>query len=259
MKNTTKAFAVLLLIVAATALAACGSGNSVGKKTAQVQISAVKNDVNRINAQLAKLRANEPTPTFNDSAALHVQDAYYTADADPNKIWYATVVALDGTPIAHFTTRGAPQPAGDQVTNPQQLYCQHIGHGTNIPDGCGTIGLPEPNGVHQGTGNEGYIAILTTGRRRTEHHMADESNRDAYMAIGEEGGPEALALVATVMEHNARERDSLMASLYEGEVEAHKLTKARLAAANRRIALIESRLLGLIYDPPTPGELGECP
>jgi hypothetical protein len=135
----------------------------VGKKTAQAQIAIVAQDVDRINAQLAKLRRNEPTPTFNDSAALHVQDAYYTADADPNKIWYATVVALDGTPIAHFTTRGAPQPAGDQVTNPQQLYCQHIGKGTNIPDGCGTIGLPEPNGVHQGSANEGYIAILTTG------------------------------------------------------------------------------------------------
>jgi hypothetical protein len=89
--------------------------------------------------------------------------------------------------------------------------------------------------------------------------MDDMSNHDAYAAIGEEGGPEALALVATVMEHNARERDSLMASLYEGEVEAHKKTKARLAFANKQLALIESRLLGLMYDPPRPGEMGECP
>lgn len=146
------------VIAAALGLAACGQ-----TKAQKAQNAIVRQDVLDINAQLKAMRRAEPLPVFHDSAALRVQNAYYTADADPNKIWYVTLVALDGTPYAHFTTRGAPQPAGDQVTNPAQLYCQHIGNGSNIPDGCGTIGLPEPNGVHQGASNDGYVAILTTG------------------------------------------------------------------------------------------------
>jgi hypothetical protein len=155
-KITRIAATVAVLLVGGLLASGCGQSNAQKQQQA-----IVGQDVFGMNQQLRRLRDNEKLPTFNDSAALHVQDAYYTADADPNKTWYVTLVALDGTPYAHFTTRGAPQPAGDQVTNPQQLQCQH--NGGNVPDGCGTIGLPEPNGVHQGTGNEGYVAILTTG------------------------------------------------------------------------------------------------
>lgn len=160
MKKTTIAVLALALVVALTG---CGSKNRLNKHIAQSQIAVVSQDVQDIESQLLEMRSAEPLPRFHDSAALHVQNAYYTADADPNKIWYVTLVALDGTPYAHFTTKGAPQPAGDQVTNPQQLYCQHIGQGTNIPDGCGTVGLPEPNGVHSSAESQGYVAILTTG------------------------------------------------------------------------------------------------
>lgn len=144
-----------IFIVAGLGLGACGT--SSGNKA---QDKVTRQELFDINTQVEELRKAEPLPTFHDSAALRVQDSYYTADADPNKIWYVTLVALDGTPYAHFTTRGAPQPAGDQVTNPVQLQCVH--NSDQRPDGCGTIGLPEPNGVHQGT-NTGYVAILTTG------------------------------------------------------------------------------------------------
>lgn len=154
--RTGLAATAAVVIVGGLVAGGCGTSNAN-----KAQDAITKKDVQTINTQLQELRQNEPLPTFHDSAALHVQDAYYTADADPNKIWYVTLVSLDGTPYAHFTTRGAPQPAGDQVTNPQQLQCQH--NGDSRPDGCGTIGLPEPNGVHQGSGNEGYVAILTTG------------------------------------------------------------------------------------------------
>lgn len=146
---------ILMLLVALLALGACGTNSRQ-----RAQQNAINEDVQGINSQLAVLRKNEPLPTFKDSAALHVQDAYYTADADPNKVWYVTLVALDGTPYAHFTTKGAPQPAGDQVTNPVQIACPKV-NGNNRH--CDVVGLPEPNGVHQGIGNEGYVAILTTG------------------------------------------------------------------------------------------------
>lgn len=150
-----KIIILALLAVFALSVAACGQ-----TKAQKAQGAVVKADVAGINAQLAVLRKNEPLPRFTDSAALHVQDAYYTADADPNKIWYVTLVALDGTPYAHFTTKGAPQPAGDQVTNPVQIACPKANGNQRH---CDVIGLPEPNGVHQGTAATGYVGILTTG------------------------------------------------------------------------------------------------
>lgn len=149
-----KKLTLIALALVALALSACG-GQTTGN-AAKVR----SQDVNNTAAQVLRLRKNEPLPVFNDSAALHVQDSYYTADADPNKIWYVTLVALDGTPYAHFTTRGAPQPAGDQVTNPVQQVCAG---GSNGDKNCDVIGLPEPNGVHESGATPGYIAILTTG------------------------------------------------------------------------------------------------
>jgi hypothetical protein len=153
----SKAFVVFAVAALTVVAVACGGNGSAAKRAA----NAVRTqDVLGINQQVLELRRNEPLPRFHDSAALHVQDAYYTADADPNKVWYVTLVALDGTPYAHFTTRGAPQPAGDQVTNPVQQVCAG---GSNGDKNCDTVGLPEPNGVHQGANNDGYVAILTTG------------------------------------------------------------------------------------------------
>lgn len=148
---------LVISALAIFALAGCPSGNNNAKKAAN---AVRKQDVLDINRQVLKLRKLEPLPDFHDSAALHVQNAYYTADADPNKIWYVTLIALDGTPYAHFTTRGAPQPAGDQVTNPVQQVCAG---GSSGEKNCDVIGLPEPNGVHSSPSTQGYVAILTTG------------------------------------------------------------------------------------------------
>lgn len=154
--NIKKLVFLVLAVALSIMLTACG-----GTAAQKAQSKAIKEDVGSINGQLSELRQNEPLPRFHDSAALHVQDAYYTADADPNKIWYVILVNYQGEPYASYTTRGAPQPAGDQVTNPVQLTCQTFPN--SAPDGCGTVGLPEPNGVHQGTGNTGFVAILTSG------------------------------------------------------------------------------------------------
>lgn len=145
-----------VFVASTIAIGGCWGGNGNPDQKA-----IIKQDVSLINKQLEELRRNEPLPTFHDSAALHVQDAYYTADADPKKLWYVTIVSMTGQVLDHFTTQGAPQPAGDQVTNPLQQTCAtHIhGHAGN----CDTIGLAEPNGVHQGQSNDGYVAILTTG------------------------------------------------------------------------------------------------
>jgi hypothetical protein len=161
-KNRRRRWLWLLLIVP-LGLGATACTSAAKRKLVKAQQNIVQQDVTYIDKQISELRKAEKLPYLHDSAALRVQDAFYTADADPNKLWYVTMVAMDGTPYAHYVTRGAPQPAGDEVTNPVQLYCQHIGGGTNIPDGCGDIGLAEPNGVHQGTSNSGYVAISITG------------------------------------------------------------------------------------------------
>lgn len=151
-----KSLVILLAVTLGLTATACG-----GTSAQKAQLAAIKQDVGNINGQLAELRKNEPLPRFHDSAALHVQDAYYTADADPNKLWYVILVDFQGRPYASYTTRGAPQPSGDQVTNPVQLTCQTFPG--SAPNGCGTVGLPEPNGVHQGVSNDSYVAILTSG------------------------------------------------------------------------------------------------
>lgn len=149
--------AVVAVLALPLASSSCGGSNNAQKLQKQI----VTQDVTDIENEVALLRKVEPLPVPKDSAALRVQGSWYTADADPNKTWYVTLIALDGTPYMHFDTRGAPQPAGDQVTNPSQLYCAH--NPGRAPDGCGTIGLPEPNGVHQGTADQTYIAVLSTG------------------------------------------------------------------------------------------------
>jgi predicted small secreted protein len=157
-----KRFASIIGVLALSlfVLAGCG-GTSAAQKKAKKAARAVQiQDVTDINQQVEELRQNEPLPHFRDSAALHVQNAYYTADADPNKIWYVILVNYLGDPYASYTTRGAPQPSDDQITNPVQQVCAG---GSSGDKNCDVIGLPEPNGVHQGAGGGSYIAISTTG------------------------------------------------------------------------------------------------
>jgi hypothetical protein len=158
-KRSELYLAMLFVAACSMLVMACsGLGNNNDAKKLANQIRS--QDVLDINQTLVQLRKAEPLPKPKDSAALRVQGAWYTADSDPNKEWYVTLISLDGTPYMHLTTRGAPQPAGDQVTNPQQQICAG---GSNGDKNCDTIGLPEPNGVHQGTADQTYLAVLTTG------------------------------------------------------------------------------------------------
>lgn len=152
-----KIIALLGVLCIGLTAVGCATTTGAGKKAANAVRSQ---DVTDINQQVIELRHVEPLPHFKDSAALHVQNAYYTADADPNKIWYVTIVGMNGSVLEHFTTKGAPQPAGDQVTNPVQQICAG---GSQGEKNCDTIGLPEPNGVHQSADADGYVSILTTG------------------------------------------------------------------------------------------------
>lgn len=91
--------------------------------------------------------------------------------------------------------------------------------------------------------------------------MSDDgtSNQEVFRAIGDEGGPEALALVASIMESNARASDKLLASLYEGERTAHTQTKQRLHEAETQLAVIHKRFTAMLFDPPSDDEMGYAP
>lgn len=139
----------LAVVVAALALAACG-GNSPG---------IVTKDNKRINGDVSRLQKAEPLPTLKDSADLRIQNYYYTAEADPNKIWYLVTQGMNGNPTGYYTIRGPVENLSDQVTNPQQQVCNGGGQGDR---NCDSIGLAEPNGIYPGT-TQDHVAILTDG------------------------------------------------------------------------------------------------
>ena len=73
---------VAMLVIGAIALVACGSSES------SVQQKVTSNQNTSIASALQRLEVAQPTPTLYDSGDRAVQRAYYTAEADPNKIWY---------------------------------------------------------------------------------------------------------------------------------------------------------------------------
>lgn len=137
-------------LVCAVSVAACH-----GRSTPAI----VAKDVKQINADIQRLQALEPLPVLKDSADLRIQNYYYTAEADPNKIWYLVIYALNGSPLGQYTIRGPVENVSDQVTNPQQQICNGGGNGDR---NCDTVGLAEPNGIYPGVSND-HIAILTDG------------------------------------------------------------------------------------------------
>lgn len=72
---------------------------------------------------------------------------------------------------------------------------------------------------------------------------------EALLAVGDEGGPEAVALVATLMNQNARHLEATFESLFESEKAAHDRTKARLEKLQAHLEAIESRIYGLLAPP----------
>lgn len=85
--------------------------------------------------------------------------------------------------------------------------------------------------------------------------MADKSptvqeNLEAMKTIGNEGGVEALALVAAFQESSHRSIEAVFQSLYEGEKEAHECTSERLRIAEERLDQARDRFTRMFeHDP----------
>lgn len=141
-----KILAVAAAIACAGLIAACGSAPSAVSKGAAT-----------VNKQLSVLERAEPIPRLLDSADRAIQRDFYTAEADPNKIWYLETLSMTGSVEATYTIRGPVEPASDEVTNPNQVICIGESH-----SGCGPVGLAEPNGVYEHPGND-HIARLVSG------------------------------------------------------------------------------------------------
>jgi hypothetical protein len=144
----------LLIILALLSLGALVAGCGTGAK------GFLKTENTDINNDLTRLNDREPLPNLLDSGERRNQNYYYTSIADPNKTWYLALISLDGTPYQTETIRGPVSSSSDEVTNPNQLDCEH--NGGSRPDGCGTVGLAEPNGVYQGP-DDSHFAILASG------------------------------------------------------------------------------------------------
>lgn len=147
MKRKLGVFAAVLL--AAVVVAACGSGGVGG---------TLQKNQNVINGDVTRLQAVEPLPHLLDSANLRIQNYYYTAEADPNKIWYLETLSQTGSVEGSYTIRGPVENVSDQVTNPQQVRCVYY---RSTPS-CHTIGLAEPNAIYPGPSAD-HIAILVSG------------------------------------------------------------------------------------------------
>lgn len=140
---------VLVALAACLMLAACGSSTP----------TVINQNDKAINGDVARLQKAESLPTLRDSADLRIQNYYYTAEADPNKIWYLATEGMNGNPTGYYTIRGPVENASDQVTNPAQQICAG---GSSGAKNCDTIGLAEPNGIYPGASQD-HIAILTDG------------------------------------------------------------------------------------------------
>lgn len=133
-----------LVAVCALAISACGRSQAD-----QVR----RNEQKYTGNQLAALEKAEPFPFFHDSGNRRNQNYYYTAEADPNKIWYLALIGLDGTPYATYEIKGPVSSTNDQVTNPVQ---RSGGSGA-------VIGQAEPDGTYSGDHQNEHVAITTSG------------------------------------------------------------------------------------------------
>lgn len=146
--------ALSVIALMAFGLAACGG------ETDKTQ----KKEIDQIHQQLKILEHAEPMPLLKDSGNRRNQAYYYTAEADPNKTWFLTLVGLDGTPYAQYTIKGPVSSTNDEVTNPQELTCRKI----SVSNGddkwpCGAVSLAEPDGTYSGDHGPEFVAILATG------------------------------------------------------------------------------------------------
>lgn len=71
--------------------------------------------------------------------------------------------------------------------------------------------------------------------------------------IAEQGGPEAVGLVAALMDQSARERESIERSVLASTERQRDAWRERAIAAEEHLATIRERLLALL-DPPIAAE-----
>lgn len=138
------------LVLCALLVTACSSStapSNVTKSTAG------------INHRLEVLEKAEPTAEPLDSADRRVQNAIYTGEADPLKIWYLAITSQSGAIESTYTIQGPVVSEGDEVSNPLQQVCAG---GESGNKNCDTIGLAEPNGTYP-HGGGAWEAILTSG------------------------------------------------------------------------------------------------
>lgn len=162
--------ALTLLAILAIALFAVGCGE-------HHENAAIAHAEKTIDSQLELLEKVEPIPKMLDSADRYIQAYFYTAEADPNKIWYLETLSLSGSVEASYTIRGPVVPAGDEVSNPSQIACKHFPH-QDGEGGCesGVIALAEPNGIYQHDTND-HLAILESGallRFEGQYQVSDQ-------------------------------------------------------------------------------------
>lgn len=142
----------------ATGLVVGACGGILGGALATQDI--VQQEDSSIRQDLLVLDKAEPRATPVDSSNLHIQNAWYTAEADPHKTWYGELLSANGTLIKSYVTQGPAVDASDQVTNSAQPYVPP----KTCYNGCGavTLGLAEPDGTYDANSPE-LIAITAQG------------------------------------------------------------------------------------------------
>ena len=162
MKRYTTVLLTVAVMGLSLAIAGCSGDSSSSSTNAQSQVQ--QSEQTSINDTLLTLQRAEPPAKPTDSANLHVQNAWYTAEADPNKIWYGELISSSGTLVEPYVTQGPAVDASDQVTNPLQAVWNTDDQGCNCSGsiaGVG-IGLAEPDGTYDATSPE-LVAILADG------------------------------------------------------------------------------------------------
>jgi hypothetical protein len=148
-------------VIVSLILIACG-GAAIQSGIAETGLQALESEKNISNNAVARIHKNEPVPVLNDSSDAHNQRIFYTEQSDPNKVEYLELLALDGTPIAHFTIKGQVSAMDTSLTNPTQQLCTQGSEHREEGRGCDPVGLAEPNGIYQGA-DAGHFAITTSG------------------------------------------------------------------------------------------------
>jgi hypothetical protein len=158
---TTKIKAALVAAAALTVIALAGcSGDSTAAPPPAAQVQA--DESAGINNTLLVLKKAERQSAPTDSANLHIQNAWYTAEGDPHKIWYGELLSANGALIEPYVTQGPAVDASDQVTNPFQPVWNTDDDGQSGSIAGVAIGLAEPDGTYDDNSPE-LLAITASG------------------------------------------------------------------------------------------------